>query len=277
MSQALLGEGPSGGNSGRAGCRATLCAEWIKVRTGSGSAWLLAGLVVLTVATSAAAVAATRCPTGMSCPVDITRLSLSGVQFGAVVVAVLAILPVCNEYSTGMIRVTLAAMPRRATVITAKACISATLVLVASAIAVLGSLLAGRLILPDHGFSVARGFGSISLTDGPTLRAAAGSVLDLVLVAILCVGIAAVVRDSALAVGVALGLLYLFPVIAGFVGNPTWHNRLERYTPMAGLNIQATTGLRSLAITPWAGLGVLALWAAAALAGGLLVITFRDA
>jgi ABC-2 type transport system permease protein len=66
-------------------------------------------------------------------------------------------------------------------------------------------------------------------------------------------------------------------VIAGFVGNPTWHDRLERYTPMAGLNIQATRGLRSLPITPWAGVGVLAIWAGLALAGGALSIRLRDA
>jgi ABC-2 type transport system permease protein len=60
--------------------------------------------------------------------------------------------------------------------------------------------------------------------------------------------------------------------------SPHWHNSIERYAPMsAGLAIQATTGLRGLPISPWAGLGVLAAWAAAAqLAGGLL-LRLRDA
>ncbi len=138
-------------------------------------------------------------------------------------------------------------------------------------------MLAGRLILPGHGFDAARGFALISLADGPTLRAAAGSVLYLGLIALLSVGIAAVVRDSAVTIGVVLAVLYLFPIIAGFVGNPTWHDRIERYTPLAGLNIQATTGLRSLPITPWAGLGVLAIWAVVALAGGALSMRLRDA
>ena len=72
-------------------------------------------------------------------------------------------------------------------------------------------------------------------------------------------------------------MLYLFPIIAGFVGDPAWHDRIERYTPLAGLNIQATTGLRSLPITPWAGLGVLAIWAVLALAAGAASIRLRDA
>jgi len=138
-------------------------------------------------------------------------------------------------------------------------------------------VLAGRLILPGHGFSPARGFPPLSLADGPTLRAAAGSVLYLGLIALLSVGVAAIVRDSAVTIGAVLGLLYLFPVIATFVGNMTWHNRLERYTPLAGLNIQATTGLRSLPISPWAGLGVLAVWAMIALVGGALSVRLRDA
>ena len=130
MSQALTGARPSAINPGLAAYGDALRAEWIKVRTGSGAAWLMAGLVVLTVAISAAADAATRCPAGLSCPVDTTKLSLTGVQFGEAIVAILAVLPICNEYSTGMIRVTLAAMPRRSTVLAAKAAIVGSLVLV---------------------------------------------------------------------------------------------------------------------------------------------------
>ena len=89
---------------------------------------------------------------------------------------------------------------------------------------------------------------------------------------------ATAVRDSAAAIGVVLGLLYLFPIIAAAVSSPHWHNRIERYAPMnAGLAIQATTGLHSLPISPWGGLGVLAAWAAAALLAGGLLLRLRDA
>lgn len=252
-------------------------AEWMKLRTVSSSAWLLAGTIVLTIAISAAATAASRCPAGMSCALDTTKLSLTGIQFGQAVVAILAILPVCNEYSTGMIRVTLAAMPRRPAVLAAKTCIIGGLVLAAGIIAVLGSVLAVRLILPAQGFDAANGFRALSLSDTSTLRAAAGSVLYLGLVALLSAGIAALVRDPAVTIGVVLGALYLFPVVTAFVSNPTWHRRIERYSPMAGLNIQATTGLKALAIGPWAGLGVLAIWAAVALVAGGLAMALRDA
>ena len=95
--------------------------------------------------------------------------------------------------------------------------------------------------------------------------------LYLALIALLSLGVAVVVWDSAVAIGTVLALLYLFPILLAFIGNAHWQHRLERWTPtVAGLTIQDTTGLRSLAITPWAGLGVLTCWAAGAvLAGGL--------
>jgi ABC-2 type transport system permease protein len=261
-----------------AGLRAALHAEWTKLRTVAGPAWLLAGTVAVTVAVSAAATAPARCPSGTACPVDTTKLSLTGIQAGQAVVAILAVLAISGEYSTGMIRITLAAMPRRSAVLAAKAVILAALVLAAGAVAVGGSVLAGRILLPGHGFTAARGFPLESLADGPTLRAAAGSVLYLALIALLSLGIATVIRETAAATGVVLGLLYLSPIIIGVVTDPVWSHRLERYAPMsAGLTIQDTTSLRGLPISPWGGLGVLAAWAAAALLAGGLLLRWRDA
>ena len=81
-----------------------------------------------------------------------------------------------------------------------------------------------------------------------------------------------------MAIGLVLGLLYLFPVVTSAIGNQHWQRHLEQIGPMtAGLYIQATVGLRSLPLTPWQGLGVLALWAAGGLIIGALVLRFRDA
>jgi ABC-2 type transport system permease protein len=193
-------------------------------------------------------------------------------------VTILAVQAIGGEYSSGMIRVTLAAMPSRITVLAAKAAVLAGLVLVAGAIAVLASLLAGRLILPGHGFTAAHGHPPLSLADGPVLRAAAGSVLYLALIALLGLGAATVVRDSAAAIGVVLGLLYVFPILAQVVTDTEWRRLLQQIAPMsAGLAIQATTGLHSLPIGPWAGLGVLAAWATAMLVLGGLLLWLRDA
>jgi ABC-2 type transport system permease protein len=112
----------------------------------------------------------------------------------------------------------------------------------------------------------------------PALRAAAGSVLYLALIALLSLGTATAIRDSATAIGTVLGLLYLFPIIAHLAADPHWYRHLEQIGAMtAGLAIQATTGLSGLPISPWAGLGVLAAWAAAALLAGGLLLRRRDA
>ena len=179
---------------------------------------------------------------------------------------------------TGMIRVTLAATPRRLTVLAAKAAVLTGLVLVTGTIAILASLLVGGLILPGHGIGPSHGYPALSPGDGPVLRAALGSVLYLVLVALLSLGVATAVREAAASIGVVLGLLYLFPIIGAVAGSPALARHIQQIGPMtAGLAIQATTGLSSLPISPWAGLGVLAAWAAGALTLGGLLLHLRDA
>jgi ABC-type transport system involved in multi-copper enzyme maturation permease subunit len=141
-------------------------------------------------------------------------ISLTGIDLGQAVVAIVAVTVISGEYSTGMIRLTLPATPRR----------------------------------------------------------------WLVLIALLSLGVAAAVRDSAVAIGVVLTLLYLFPIISNVVTSPAWRRHLEQLSPMtAGLYIQATTNLRSLPLAPWQGLGVLAAWTAGAMLAGALLLRFRDA
>jgi len=249
-----------------------LSAEWTKARTLSSTLWLLAGAIAVTIALSAGVVAATRC-TSVGCG-DPARVSLTGTYLGQAIVAVLAVLAISDEYSTGMIHLTFTAMPRRVPVLAAKAAVLTALVFAAGVIAVLGSMLAGRLMLPGNGFS-----DYPSLASGPMLRAAFGTVLYLALIALLSLGLATAVREAAVAIGCVLGLLFLFPLITAFIGgNATLQRHLDQISPMtAGLYIQATTGLRSLPLTPWQGLGVLALWAAGALLLGSLILHWRDA
>jgi ABC-2 type transport system permease protein len=258
--------------------RPALHAEWTKIRTVASPLSLLLGTIAATVALSVAVTSVVTCGAAGCSGDDTTKLSLTGVELGQALVAILAVLVISGEYSSGMIRTTLAAMPHRATVLAAKAVTLTGIVAAAGTVAVLGSLLAGRLILPGHGFTAARGYPALSLADGPTLRAAVGSILYLALIALLSLGVATVVRDSATSIGVVLGLLYLFPILSQVIGNPHWQRLLQQIGPMsAGLTIQATTDLRSLPISPWAGLGVTAGWAAAALLAGGLLLRMRDA
>ncbi|MEU6998890.1 ABC transporter permease [Nonomuraea sp. NPDC046570] len=257
--------------------RRHLHAEWTKLRTVPGAGWLPFAVVALTVGGSAAAAATVTCPPA-GCAYDVPRLSLIGVQLGQAVVAILAVVAISGEYGTGMIRTTLTAMPCRTAVLAAKALLLTGVTLAAGTVAVLGSVLAGRLLLPGNGFTPAHDHPLLSLADAPTLRAAAGSVLYLALIALFSLGVAVAVRDSATAIGVVLGVLYLSSITIYLVQDPDWQRLLYRVSPMnAGLTVQATTGLSTLPLSPWAGLGVLAAWAAAALLGGGLLLRRRDA
>lgn len=252
-----------------------LRAEWTKLRTSPGTIWLLLATVALTAGVGAAASATIVCRAA-GCLQDPAKISLTGVQLGQAVVMILAVLVISGEHATGMVRVSLAAVPKRLQLLGAKALVVTGVVGAAGALAVLASVLVGRLLLPGSGFTAAHGFASLSLSDGATLRAAGGSVLYLVLVALLALGIATVVRETAASVGLMLGLFYLVPLVTQAVSDPDWKRHLQQIPPTAGAAIQATTQLSTLPLTPWQGLGVLACWAFGSLVAAGVVLRFRD-
>ncbi len=247
-----------------------LRAEWTKLRTEPAARWLLLCTVVVTVLVSLLAVAAASCDGG-GCGFDPAVLSLAGVQLGQALVVLLAVLAIGGEQSTGLLRTTFTAAPRRILVLAAKALLIGGLTLAAGTVAVLGCVAAGRAILPGHGIAAP------SLADGATLRAVAGSVLYLVLIGLLALGVAAAVRESAASAGGMFALLYAVPLVAAVIGDPELQRTLRRFAPMtAGLAVQATTDLNDLPIGPWAGLAVLAAWSAAALLLGGFLLHHRD-
>ena len=154
----------------------------------------------------------------------------------------------------------------------AKATVVVAAALAAGILAVLASLLAARMIAPIHKGA------AILFTDGAVVRAALGSVLYLGLIALLSLGIATAVRDSAAGIGIVLALLYMFPLVSLAASDPHLRRHLNQIAPMsAGLAVQTTTNLSNLPISPWAGLGVLAAWAVGALLLGGLLLRLRDA
>jgi len=245
----------------------TLRAEWTKLRTLPGTGWLLLAAAVATVGLSAVVAASPACAAS-GCD-DVPRLSLVGVRAGQAVIALLAIRAIGAEYDTATIATTFLAVPRRGDVLLAKAIVVSGLTSLVGAAAVVACVLVGRAALPGP---------PLPLTDPSMVRAGAGSVLYLVLIALLSLGIATTVRDSGVAAGVVLGLLYLVPLIARTLPDPDWRRNLLRVSPVdAGLAVQVTTRPSDLPLEPWTGLGVLAAWAAGAVVLAGLVLRARDA
>lgn len=217
----------------------TIRSEWTKFRTLPGLPWLVVLLVVVTVGVGAAASALVPC-----CDVLPSRVSLAGVLAGQVAAVALAVGVVSGEYATGMILTTLLAVPDRGRLLAAKALLTG------------GLTLAGALVAIPV---------SAAVGPGATPTAVVGSIVYLVLVSQFALGVAALVRDAAVAMGVTLGILYGLPLVARMVQDPGWQERLAWISPMeAGLAVQG--GLEP--VGTWAGLAVPAVWAAVALAAG---------
>jgi ABC-2 type transport system permease protein len=141
--------------------RQGLHAEWTKQRTVPATGWLLLLCVALTIAPGIAATAAAVCPSAQ-CGQDPARVNLTGIDLGQAAVAILGVLAMGGEYSTGTVQVTLLAVPHRATLLTSKAAVLAGMVLIAGTLAVLGAVLAGQVVLPSHGFTAAHGYAPLS-------------------------------------------------------------------------------------------------------------------
>ncbi|RFU37661.1 ABC transporter permease [Actinomadura logoneensis] len=249
--------------------RRELRAEWTKLWTLPSTARLLSATCALTVLVGALVTAGTRASDG---PQDLPKLVLGGVQYGQATMVVLACLAVGAEYGTRTIVPTLVAMPWRLRVLLAKSAVVWCVALAAGTVGTVASLLVGRAVLASNGVAAP------ALTDGPTLRAAAGTVLYLGFVALLSLGTATVLRDSGGAIITVLGVLYAVPILTRLVSSDHWKRRLEKYAPMkAGLSVQATKNLSALPLSPWQGLAVLAAYAAGAALIAALLFRSRDA
>ncbi len=149
-------------------------AECTKLRTVVSTPWLLLAAVAVTIGISAMVTntAGSRdCQPASTCVADMPQLSLTGTQYGQALVVVLAVLVMSEEYGTGSIAASLAAIPRRWQLYLSKAAVLTAVVVVVGSLGVLGSLLVARRVLPGTAFSAANGDRGLSLADEPTPRA----------------------------------------------------------------------------------------------------------
>jgi ABC-2 type transport system permease protein len=261
--------------------RDALRAEWTKLRTVRSSTWaslaLVGGMLGLTMLGCATASTQGGSPAAPGDD-DIVLFSLSGVYLGQIGAVVLATLVITSEYGTGMVRATFAAMPRRGTVVAAKVAVVGAVTLVLGQVASFASFAVGQQLLRGNGYTFENGYPAATLTEGKTLWAVVGTGLYLAVIALLSLGVGAVVRHTAGAITAVLGVLYVPQIISSIVSDDL-ADVVQSVTPMsAGLALQQTTGrVYNAPIGPYAGLAVAAAWAAVALAVGSWTVRHRDA
>jgi ABC-type transport system involved in multi-copper enzyme maturation permease subunit len=205
---------------------------------------------------------------------DLVRDTLSGVVIGYIALAVLSALFMTGEFRRGIARTTFTASPRRSRVLTAKAIVIGLVAFVAGVVAAAVSVLLGLPILRNNGFGPP-GYPNLSLTDAPVARAVVGTGLLLALLAVLALALGALVRRTAWAISLVVGLVILPFVIGPFLSlnAEAW---LRRLTPTAGFAIQQTRPRFDDYISPWWGTGVLAAYVAVALGLAYWSLNRRD-
>lgn len=285
--------------SGRVGLRQAMAAEWTKLWSVRSTTWTL-------VATGVAVVGLCALTTGTVNPTEIvddpTRRSLIGIFLGQLIFGVLGVLVVSAEYGTGTIRATLSAVPRRSVVLAAKIIVFGAVAVVVSEILTFSAFGMGQAILSakhavgsqaaiihrahqlgvvvPHKFQGLLSTGSASLGQPGVVRAVVGAGLYLAVLGLLALGLGTVIRHTAGAISAFVGVVLVLPLIVQAL--PTSINdAVARYVPAnIGLVMFSTNGIPDRighAFSPWAGFGLLVLYAAVMLGLGCWVLLRRDA
>ncbi|MEV5608946.1 ABC transporter permease [Streptomyces sp. NPDC052225] len=262
-----MGYAPAIGD--RHGLRDAARMEWVKLRSLRSTAYALLLTVFAMIAMGVVTMANTKAPHGASkvAAFDPTNNVLAGVALGQLVIGVLGVLVVTGEYASGTIRSTLTAVPDRRLVLTAKAVVFGGLALVVGESVTFVAFVAGRAAL---GADVPHP----SLGDPDVLRAVVMSGAYLAMVGLIGVGIGAITRHTAAAIGSFVGLMYVLPALmAGTTGTA-----VAKFFPtmIAGNSLAVTVPVDGM-LSPWAGFVVLCLYTAAFLTVGGRHLVRRDA
>jgi ABC-type transport system involved in multi-copper enzyme maturation permease subunit len=260
-------------HSGKVTQARVIASEWTKLWSLRSTRYALAAALVLTIGLAALAcgVVAHNWP-HMSFhdrqdfhPLEV---NLAGVQIAQLAIGVLGVLVITGEYSTGMIRATMTAVPKRLPVLWAKAIVYGLVVLALATPATLVAFVVGQSIL-------ARQHIDIAFSHPGVARVVLGAPLYLTVIGLFGLGIGALVRNTAGAIATFAGVLFVLPPLMNVL--PTsWNNAASPYLPLiAGQAIMSLTrGTHQLA--PWTGLGLLALYAAATLVAAAVLLVRRD-
>jgi ABC-2 type transport system permease protein len=239
--------------------------EWIKLASLRSTWWVLALTVAGAVGIAVAVGVNTK-----DAAADLTNNALAGISLGLLLVGVLGVLAMTGEHSSGMIRATLAAVPNRPLVLAAKAAVFGALALAAGEAAAFIAFFAGGAALPAA-------VPAPTLGQPGVLRAVVLGGAGYCLIGLIGVGLGAVIRHTPAAIAVLVGGVYvLAQLVAGFA---TW---IMGWLPIAivanSLSVVRPVGDGQVRfLSPWAGLGVLCLYAAAALGAGAFLLARRDA
>jgi ABC-2 type transport system permease protein len=258
---------------GHYGWRSAARMEWLKLRSVRSTAWILlvfaAGLIGIAILVLSHAHWATMSPSDRA-SFDPTNAGFAGLVLGQLAFGVLGVLIITSEFSSGMIRATFAAVPRRPLLLAAKAGVLGAVTLVAGEVLAFVSFAVGEAVLRSPAPHA-------SLGQPGVLRAVLMAGAYPALIALIGLGLGAVVRHTAGAISAVVGVLFVLPLILVPLGT-SLQNSVGKFLPMVIAENSITAVKPDLDnLAPGVGFGLLCLYAIVALAAGGWLLTRRDA
>jgi ABC-type transport system involved in multi-copper enzyme maturation permease subunit len=263
--------------SPKAGFAALLLSEWTKIRSLRSTVWSLVLLVVMNIGFTALFTALTMSQWSKSDASEHARLVgdptsailASGLELSQLAICVLGVLVIASEYSSGTIRVSLLAVPRRTPMLAAKALVFGALVFVVGVVAAFPSFYLGAAIMHGHA--------PVSLSDPGVLRAVIGAGLYLSVLGVFAIAIGSIVRHTAGGItGIIAFVLVLVPLAQLLPG--TTGKYVFAYLPSsAGTLITFPRQGADQLLSPWQGFGVFSAWTAVLLIAAGYLLKRRDA
>jgi ABC-type transport system involved in multi-copper enzyme maturation permease subunit len=251
-----------------------LGSEWTKLRTVRSTYWTLLAAAVAMIGLSVVVCAVYVAQyAGVSlkdrATFDPITSSLAGGFLAQLAIAVLGVLVVTSEYSSGMIRATFAAVPQRLTILAGKATVFAGVTFVVSTVACFIAFFVGQAILSAKGIGV-------SLGAPDALRIVVGTGLYLAVLGLLALGLGTIIRRTAGAIALVFGLIFVLPSLALLL--PSSMDAIQKFLPSNAGQALIGGGSRGTSeLSPWLGFGVFCLYAVAALVIAGATLVRRDA
>jgi ABC-type transport system involved in multi-copper enzyme maturation permease subunit len=248
-------------------------SEWTKLRSVRSTRWSFHAAVVFTIGLGVlvSAVVAHHYPQmdpREQANFDALGTSLVGVQLAQLAIGVLGVLVITAEYSTGMIRASLTAVPKRLPVLWGKAVVFAAVTFALMTPAILIAFFAGQAILSGHNIEIA-------FTDPGVARAVIGAGLYLTVLGLFALGLGAIVRNTAGGIALFAGIMFVLPPLL-LVLPASWNHAASPYLPLAAGETMLSITSSGNELSPWAGFGLFCGYAAVALAVAAVLLKRRD-
>jgi ABC-2 type transport system permease protein len=250
--------------------RRVIESEWIKFRT-LRSSWVTLGAAVLVMIGLGMVIGyyTGKDFAGVAPEDAAPSAPLQGSIGAQLLIGILGVLFVSGEYATGMIRSSLAAVPKRLPVLAAKAAVFGAIVLLTMVASSFGAFLAARAFLSYYGHAS-------SLTDPGVLRVVIGTGVYLTLIGLLGAALGWLARSTPGGITAFAGLILVLPGLLQVLPG-TWGQTVAHYLPEQAGEAFITSIHTDGALQPWTGLGVLTLWVTVATGAAVLVLKRRDA